>query len=73
VARLRLRIGFPETTPPEQALSEALADWHEVVTRAGSTPVGDPSMRVITDDAERAALGEYVVEVVGERAGGGDV
>ena len=70
MARLRLRIGFPETVPLEQALSEALADWHEVVARAGSIPVGEPSTRVVTDDAERAALGEYVVEVVGERAGG---
>ena len=70
MAQLRLRVGFPETVPPEQALSEALADWYEVVARAGSTPVGEPSMRVITDDAERAAMGEYLIEVVGERAGG---
>lgn len=70
MARLVLRVGFPETVPADQAISEALADWHEAVTRAGSTAVGEPSARLVTDDPERAALDEYVVEVVGERTGG---
>lgn len=70
VARLLLRVGFQETVPADQAIEEAVADWREAVERAGSTPVGEPAVRVITDDQERKDLGEYVVEVAGERTGG---
>lgn len=67
---MRLRIGFPESTPPEQALSEAIRDWHEAVTRAGHEAVGIPSAEVITHDPERSAMGEYVIVVSGERTDG---
>lgn len=70
MARLVLRVGFPETVPPRRAIDEAIADWREAVKRAGSTAVADPQVRVVTDDQERTDLGEYVVEVVGECTGG---
>lgn len=61
----RLKVGFQETTDVPDALAQAVADWHEAVTRAGWTAVGEPSTLVVTDDPDRAALGEYVVDVVG--------
>jgi len=62
---LRLRVGFPETVPPADALAQAVADWHETIDRAGWTARGEPSARLAADDPERAALDEYVVDVVG--------
>lgn len=69
----RLRVGFPETVSVSDALLQALGDWREACERAGYAPVGDPSMLVVTDDPDRTALGEYAVDVVGERTGHGDV
>lgn len=66
----RLRVGFPDSTDPSDALSQALAEWREACHRGGWTPIGDPSAALITDDPQRSALGEYVVEVVGERSDG---
>lgn len=62
----RLRIGFPETTSVPDALTQALADWREACERAGFNPTSDPSALVVTDDPDRAALGEYVIDVVGD-------
>ena len=66
---LRLRIGFPETTAVPDAISQAIADWRETCQRADLTPVGDLSVELDTQDPERSALGEYVVNVTGDTDG----
>lgn len=73
MSTFRLRIGFPETVPLPEALLQAMAEWREACERAGYAPIGEPSVLVVTDDPERMALDEYAVDVVGERAGNGDV
>lgn len=64
----RLRIGFPETTPVSDAISQAIADWHEACERAGWTPAGgrDLSVTLDTSDPDRTAQSEYIVAVAGE-------
>ncbi|MGE5828336.1 MAG: hypothetical protein ACM30G_08220 [Micromonosporaceae bacterium] len=69
----QLRVGFDQSTPEDQAIGEAVAEWFEACDRAGRTPAGDPTTRVVRDDRERSELGEYVVEVTGRRSGDGDV
>lgn len=59
----RLRIGFIDTAPEDEAIAAALADWREACEREGEDPGREPLVRIVRDDPERAALGEYVVEV----------
>jgi hypothetical protein len=59
-----MKIGFDDAVPEEQALTEALEEWREARTRNGIAPVDDPVLRVIRDDPERIAVGEYLVELV---------
>jgi hypothetical protein len=73
MSTFRLRVGFPETVPLPEGLLQAMGEWREACERAGYAPVGDPSVLVVTDDPDRMALGEYAVDVVGERTGDGDV
>lgn len=66
----RLKVGFPESTDVSDALAQAVTEWREACRRDGWTPIGDPSVQIITDDPERSAMGEYVVDVVGDRSDG---
>lgn len=61
----KLRIGFDLDVPEDQACVEALTEWGEACTREGRA-ITAATARVIRDDPERTALGEYLVEVTGD-------
>lgn len=62
---LQVRIGFDRTTPVEQATVDAVAEWHAAQALAGRPVDTTPTVRVVDDDPDHTALGEYVVEVTG--------
>ncbi len=62
----QLLIGFDENTPPEQAAATAISRWHDAVARDGGQATAEPTTRFVRTE-ERTAVGEYAVEVTGQR------
>jgi len=64
-----LTIGFDLTKSEDEALAEALEEFTEAARREDRVVVGTPTTTVVHSE-ERAALGEYAVEVTGEWSDG---
>lgn len=63
----QLLIGFDEHTPEGEALAVAVQEWRDVLAAEGWRATSEPTARVVRTEA-RAAVGEYAVEVTGQRA-----
>jgi hypothetical protein len=62
----KLLVGFDKSAEVDEAMESALEEWQEFLYREKLTASGEPTLRVIDDDLERDAMGEYAVEVSGE-------
>lgn len=70
----QLLVGFDEATPQDQAATDAIQEWRQALERDGWRATSEPVTRIVRTEA-RTAMGEYAVEVTGQRtrddAGGG--
>lgn len=67
----QLLVGFDQTTPEEEAAAAAVVEWRESLERDGWHATSEPVARVVRTEA-RTAVGEYAVEVTGQRARDGE-
>lgn len=65
-----LRIGFPDTVAEADAVPVAVDRWHQAAARDGHRLAAGHTLtaRVDRTSPDRAAVGEYVVEVTGIRS-----
>lgn len=62
----QLLVGFDEATPQETAATDAIQEWREALARDGWRATSEPVTRIVRTEA-RTAMGEYAVEVTGQR------
>ena len=62
----QLMVGFDKSVPEAAATAAAIDEWRGALARDGWVPVGEPFSRVVHTPT-RDELGEYAVEVTGER------